>query len=79
MRSARIRIPISALGPDKVVDLSSLLDRYPGDCPLEFELLRNREYRIHVIPREGVSVNPAPTFVEEVEKLFGDNSVTLYT
>ena len=79
VRSARIHVPVPTLDPDKVVRLRSLLDRYPGNCSLEFELFRQEEYCMRLIPQDNLSVNPVPTFVEEVEKLFGENSVTLYT
>ena len=50
-----------------------------GTCPLEFELLQLKEYRIRVIPQEDLLINPIPSFIQEVEKLFGENSVALYT
>lgn len=79
VQGARIAIPVPELSRDKLSQLEALLERYPGHCPLEFELFRQKEYSIRLIPRQHVSVNPVPSFVQEVEKLFGEKSVTLYT
>ena len=57
----------------------SLLSRYPGHCPVEFELLKSSEFKIRLIPSENLEINPVPSLVDEVENLFGENSVTLYT
>jgi hypothetical protein len=46
---------------------------------LEFELLEKKGYRIRVVPQEDLRIDPIPSFVEAVEKLFGENSVALYT
>jgi len=74
-----IRISLPSLDSKKVSTLRSLVTQYPGTCPLEFELLQKDEFRIRVIPREDLHINPIPSFVEEVENLFGENSVALYT
>ena len=79
VRKAKIRIPLPSLDTNKVSQLHSLVTRYHGNCPLEFELLQRKKYRILVIPEENLLINPLPSFVESVEKLFGENSVTLYT
>ena len=79
VESARLDIPIPALSPDKLMQLQAVLSRYPGRCPLQFRLFRPKHYRIRLIPHNEVRINPAPSFVQEVEKLFGENSVTLYT
>ena len=79
IHSARINIPIPTLSPDKLAKLQGVLNRYPGRCPLQFRLVRPKHYRIQLIPHNDICVNPAPSFVQEIEKLFGENSVTLYT
>ena len=79
IQKTRIRISIPSLDSQKVSQLHSLVTEFPGKCPLEFELLEEKAYRIRVIPQEGLSIDPIPSFIEEVEKLFGENSVALYT
>ncbi|MEE8349520.1 MAG: DNA polymerase III subunit alpha [Acidobacteriota bacterium] len=79
IHKTRIRIPLPSLDSEKVSQLHSLVTDFPGNCPLEFELLEEKTYRIRVIPQEELQIDPIPSFVEEVEKLFGENSVALYT
>ena len=79
IQKTRIRISIPSLDSQKVSQLHSLVTDFPGKCPLEFELLEEKTYRIRVIPQEDLSIDPIPSFIEEVEKLFGENSVALYT
>ena len=79
VRKTSIRIPLPTLDPNKISRLQSILSHYKGQCPLEFELLRSSEYRVRVVPAERLLVNPLPAFVEAIEALFGENSVTLYT
>ncbi len=79
IQRTRIRISIPSLDPRKVSQLHALVTEFPGKCPLEFELLEENTYRIRVIPQEDLSIDPIPSFIEKVEKLFGENSVALYT
>ena len=74
-----IRIPLSSLDAPKISQLYSLVKDFQGKCPLEFELLQENTYRIRVIPQEDLLIDPIPSFIEEVEKLFGEHSVALYT
>jgi len=79
VQKARIRISLPSLNSEKVSQLHALVSHNQGTCPLEFELLQLKEYRIRVIPQEDLLINPIPSFIQEVEKLFGENSVALYT
>ena len=79
VQKARIRISLPSLDSEKVSQLHALVSHNQGTCPLEFELLQLKEYRIRVIPQEDLLINPIPSFIQEVEKLFGENSVALYT
>ena len=79
VQKTKIRISLPSLDSDKVARLHELVTHNQGSCPLEFELLQCKEYRIRVIPQEDLLINPIPSFVQEVEKLFGENSVALYT
>jgi DNA polymerase-3 subunit alpha len=79
VQRTRIRISLPSLDSEKVSQLHELVSHNQGTCPLEFELLQRKEYRIRVIPQEDLLINPVPSFIQEVEELFGENSVALYT
>jgi len=79
VQKARIRISLPSLDSEKISQLHALVSHNQGTCPLEFELLQLKDYRIRVIPQEDLLINPIPSFIQEVEKLFGENSVALYT
>ena len=74
-----ISVSVPSIDPVSVSRLQDLIHRNPGSCPLEFEILKRHRFRIRLIPNEPTEINPGPAFVDEVEKLFGENSVTLYT
>ena len=77
------KILISVLVPkiqgSLLAKLQDLINSHPGDCPLEFELLKKDSYRIRVVPNSLTGIKPVSSFVQGVEDLFGENSVTLYT
>jgi DNA polymerase-3 subunit alpha len=77
VRKARIRIQVPTLQQESLDRFGSLLRRYPGKCSLEFELVEEKAYTLHLIPADKVLVNPVPAFVQEVEGLFGRKSCIL--
>ena len=79
VQKASITIPLPNLDEAKAKQLESLLQRHPGECPLHFELVSNQAYRIRLIPQDDLAINPIPAFISEVEHLFGESSVKLYT
>ena len=79
LRKASIRISLPSLSADTLAQLQELVNEHPGTCPLEFELLEEKGCRLRVIPHQTLLINPDSSFVDAVEKLFGENSVTLYT
>ena len=79
IQKTRIRISLPSLDSQKISRLHALVTEFPGNCPLEFELLQEKDYRIRVVPQEDLQIDPIPSFIEAVEKLFGENSVALYT
>ena len=79
VQKTRIRISLPSLDSEKVSQLHALVSHNQGTCPLEFELLQRKGYRIRIIPQEDLLINPIPSFIQEVEKLFGEDSVALYT
>ena len=54
-----------------------LINRYPGDCNLEFELRKQDCYTVQLVPHQSILVNPVPAFVAGVEDLFGKKSCIL--
>ncbi len=74
-----ISVAVPSIDAVSMTRLQDLIDRYPGTCPLEFEILKRSSFRIRLIPSDTPEIEPAPAFVDEVESLFGENSVTLYT
>jgi DNA polymerase-3 subunit alpha len=79
IQRTRIRIPLPSLDEQTLSQLHSLVREFQGSCPLEFELLQDKTCRIRVIPQEDLQIDPIPSFIEAVEKLFGEHSVALYT
>jgi len=75
---ACIAIPASRLNPETITALDSVLKGHPGQCTVEFELLQP-ETSVRLIPNHDLRVNPCPSFVNSIENLFGEKSVTLYT
>ncbi len=74
-----ISVSVPSIDPVSVSRLQDLIKRNPGPCPVEFEILKRHRFRIRLLPTDPTEINPGPAFVDEVEKLFGENSVTLYT
>ena len=74
-----ISVPVPTIDSASVARLQDLIRRNPGPCPVEFEIRERHRFRIRLIPSNLTEINPAPDFVTEVEKLFGEDSVTLYT
>ncbi len=79
VQRASIRIPVPSIELSKLDRLRSVLESHPGACPVEFELLKQNEFRIRLFPSDRLEIDPAPALVNEVENIFGENSVTLYT
>lgn len=77
VKKARILIPLESIEDRRLQHFEFLLRRFPGRCPVEFELLTNHGTRVAVLPREPIEVSPQPAFVDEVEKLFGKRSCIL--
>jgi DNA polymerase-3 subunit alpha len=79
VKRARIRIPLSRVEESRLSQFEFVLRRFPGRCPVEFELLTDNGTRVNVVPLDPVEINPQPTFIQEVESLFGESSCILET
>ena len=77
VQRACIRIDAPRLKADRIEQFDSLLRRFPGPCPIEFEVFRPSDYRLRLIPTQEVSVDPVPDFVQQVEQIFGEKSCVL--
>ncbi|MGH9340584.1 MAG: DNA polymerase III subunit alpha [Acidobacteriota bacterium] len=77
VQKACLAIPAGSIDSRSLAQLQSVLDQYQGGCPLEFELFRQKHFRLRLAPSEPLFVNPVPSFIHEVEKLFGKDAVRL--
>jgi DNA polymerase-3 subunit alpha len=78
VQRARLLIPLARLNPDRIARLGQVLEQHRGSCSVEFELIGEAN-RVHVVPAQTILVNPRPEFIRDVEELFGEKCVSLYT
>ncbi len=76
-KQVRIRIFLPGLEETTLAELKSLLDSHGGKCPVTFELETPHAYRLRAQSAEVRFVTPSEDLVEKVERLLGDNSVTI--
>ena len=75
----RMTITVEQINPGMLTACESLVTGGPkGSCRLEFELITDLN-RLHILPNTDLRVAVSRSFVQAVENLFGDKSVTLYT
>ncbi|MGB7296773.1 MAG: DNA polymerase III subunit alpha [Candidatus Aminicenantales bacterium] len=70
-----LRIFLPGLEESVIIELKKLLERYPGECPIFFELETPHSYRVVAQSIEVHSVSPSEELTRGVERLLGDNSV----
>ena len=74
-----LTIPLPLIDTDSLKNLQELIKTYSGNCPIEFEIFKKSTFRIRLIPNQTIGIASVPAFIEGYERLFGENSVTLYT
>jgi DNA polymerase-3 subunit alpha len=72
-----IRIFLPGLEESVIRDLKEILEKYPGECPVFFELDTPHSYRVHAQSIEVQSVSPSDELSRSVERLLGENSVII--
>ena len=73
-RKTIIRIPVESLEEENIQQMKTILEAFPGDCPLYLQL-ENSSTCCLVQSAEAQSVTPAEDLIERIEELFGPDSV----
>ena len=53
-----ISVRVPKIQESLLTKLQDLINSHPGDCPLEFELLKKNSYRIRVVPSKLTGIKP---------------------
>jgi len=72
-----IRVFIPGLEETVIRELKDILEKYPGECPVFFELDTPHSYRVRAQSIEVQSVAPSDELSRSVERLLGENSVII--
>ncbi|MBI4455331.1 MAG: DNA polymerase III subunit alpha [Acidobacteria bacterium] len=74
--SLKVTIPLERVNSDFINQLKGALERFPGNCDLEFELLQYSDYRLILLPLQ-IKVNPSADVLRALHQLCGRQSVTV--
>jgi DNA polymerase-3 subunit alpha len=72
-----VRVFLPGLEESVILGLKEILEKYPGECPVFFELETPHSYRVLAQSIEVQSVAPSDELSRSVERLLGENSVTI--
>ena len=72
-----IRLFVPGLETGLMEELRNILTKYPGECPVFFDLEIPYNCRIRIQSREVIGITPAEALTRELESLLGENSVIL--
>jgi DNA polymerase-3 subunit alpha len=72
-----VRIFLPGLEDAIIQELKELLEKYPGECPVLFELETPHSYRVLAESLMVRSVFPSEDLTRNVERLLGENSVSI--
>jgi DNA polymerase-3 subunit alpha len=72
-----VRIFLPGLEDAVIQELKELLEKYPGECPVLFELETPHSYRVLAESLMVRSVFPSEDLTRNVERLLGENSVSI--
>jgi DNA polymerase-3 subunit alpha len=72
-----IRIFLPGLEESVIRELKEILEKFPGECPVVFELDTPHSYRVRAQSVEVQSVSPSDELSRSVEQLLGENSVLI--
>jgi hypothetical protein len=70
-----IRVSVPGLENSTIEALKAVLDKHPGECPVQFELVTPAAYKVEAQSAEVQSVEYSDTLVKEIRDLLGDDSV----
>ncbi len=72
-----LKIYLPGLEESLIAELKELLERYPGECPILFDLETPHSYRVLVQSIEVQGVIPSEELTRSVERLLGENSISV--
>jgi DNA polymerase-3 subunit alpha len=72
-----VRIFLPGLEDAVIQELKELLEKYPGECPVFFELETPHSHRVLAQSLEVRSVFPSEDLTRNLERLLGENSVSI--
>ncbi len=76
-RRVILKVYLPGLEESLIAELRELLERYPGECPILFDLETPHSYRVMVQSIEVQGVVPSEELTRGVERLLGENSVSI--
>ncbi len=71
-----LRIEARHTGKDDLLQLKSIMMRYPGDCKSYLHICTSDTVEVVIDVSDKVKLQPSPTFIKEVNRLLGYDAVT---
>ena len=65
-----VRLAVESIDRPKLDSLRSMLEQYPGPCPVSLELSSSDDWRVD-LPETGLFVDPSDALLLSLERLFG--------
>jgi len=65
-----VRLAVEAIDRNKLDSLRSMLERFPGPCPVSLELNSPGDWRVN-LSETGLFVDPSDALLSGLERLFG--------
>jgi len=75
--SITVRLTVETIDRTKLDSLRSMLERYPGPCPVSLELSSPGDWRVNVT-ETGLFVDPSDALLTGLERLFGTKVCELH-
>mgnify|MGYP001273001934 FL=1 len=72
-----VRIFLPGLEDAVIAELKTVLDGYEGKCPVQFELVTPRSFRVVAQSAEVQKVTPSEELIRKIESLLGESSVSV--
>jgi DNA polymerase-3 subunit alpha len=75
--SITVRLAVEAIDRSKLDSLRSMLERFPGPCPVSLELSAPGDWRVN-LAETGLFVDPSDALLTGLERLFGSKVCELH-
>ena len=69
-KAITVRLPVDTIDRSKLDSLRSMLEQFPGPCPVSLQLTSSGDWRVDIADT-GVSVDPSDALLIGLERLFG--------